>query len=88
MTTDIYNTDTYNGWTNRETWACNLWLNNDESMYQFVYTEVGSSQELQEWVEGLDDLKSESEILRTMFNDIGSMWRVNWNEIFNGLHED
>jgi hypothetical protein len=23
----------YNGWTNRETWLVNLWLNNDISYY-------------------------------------------------------
>ena len=24
----------YNGWTNRATWACNLWITNDQGMYE------------------------------------------------------
>lgn len=26
--------DEYNGWTNWDTWNCNLWLNNDEDYYK------------------------------------------------------
>lgn len=29
-------TKTYNGWTNYETWNCNLWLDNDGSMEYLI----------------------------------------------------
>lgn len=28
------NSTTYNGWTNHDTWNCNLWLTNDEITYR------------------------------------------------------
>ena len=80
-------TETYNGYTNYETWACNLWLTNEEDIYRSARS-LESSQDLQEWVEGLSALKQESEMLTGMFNDIGSIWRVNWDEVFEAISED
>ena len=80
-------TETYTGGTNYETWAGNLWSTKDEGMYHWSRS-LESSQDLQEWVEGLSDLKQESEMLTGMFNDIGSTWRVNWNEIHESMLED
>ena len=34
MTTQTTNPDEYSGWPNRETWAFNLWLTNDQGMYE------------------------------------------------------
>lgn len=35
--------ETYNGWTNRETWALNLWLSNDEWLYRTAIERAGEA---------------------------------------------
>jgi len=38
-------TDTYNGWTNYETWGVALWLSNDEGTYNLVREMAGEARE-------------------------------------------
>lgn len=119
--------DTYQGWTNRETWALNLWLTNDQSLYEMTRERAREAVELaisnarhagfgttgpgtrfystQAWLESdlgrsylarkageaveefWDELTDPSEGLMsvenilTMVRDIGSDYRVNWNEL-------
>lgn len=88
----------YNGWTNRETWACNLWLDNDRGVYEDILplieeaTEVYKlAESIQEYMENRLDLRNWNLItqdLISMIEDIGSLWRVNWREIAeNKLNE-
>lgn len=37
--------DTYNGWTNRETWALSLWLDNDPALHAEVLARVNDWRE-------------------------------------------
>lgn len=99
--------DTYNGWTNRETWALNLWLTNDQGLYEMTRERVAGAmgkhirtsnpdkwavllrqraagEAVKEFWEELTDpgegLMSVENILE-MVRDIGSEYRVNWDEI-------
>lgn len=78
---------TVNGWSNHETWAANLWLNNDEATYKKlndeirrVITEDTTEEEVAKFFRHFasDNLSSHA------IMDIGAWEMVNWKEI--GYH--
>ena len=84
----------YNGWTNRETWATALHINNDEGLYRTVQDWAVSNIEEQEseseavtvLAESIEDfvtelVESDWDGVKYMRYDIGSLWRVNWREV-------
>jgi hypothetical protein len=86
--------DEYNGWTNRETWATALHIDNDQAMQEAVQELATSAhqenedtlqalRELTEWVEEYvtEVLEADWEGVKSMRYDIGSLWRVNWREV-------
>lgn len=84
----------YNGWTNRETWATALHINNDEGL-------INPLSEVAKLHDNLNDMADEvegfiSEVLDfdnvstnrnafLMLQDIGSLYRVNWREIAESI---
>lgn len=82
----------YNGWTNRETWATALYLNNDQSLYETVQNwasnnwEDDKNEAVNTVAESIEDfvtelLETDWDGVKSMRYDIGSLWRVNWREI-------
>lgn len=96
--------ETYEGWSNRETWAYALWIGNDEGMYNYIqdagkqlleqsaskaeFTQL-MSQTLKDYLEELQDQILEGiyegqccdKQLVLMMDDIGSKWRISYQEI-------
>ena len=86
------NDEKYNGWTNRETWAVKLYIDNDQGLYSYYVNMLNRSkdarsfaQELEDWFFNLiQDMLEDGNLsneARGMILDIGSLWRVNWLEI-------
>jgi hypothetical protein len=66
---------------NRSTHILDLWLNNEESVYSFIFHEVDSDEELQYYVEALlytGDAFSHG-IIKDLLGD------VNWRELFESI---
>lgn len=77
--------ETYNGWTNRQTWCVNLWLTNDESTYRKALR-CSCAEFLSQMAQ---DMVADETIGACMTMDIAhyALYDVNWDEIYDGLHE-
>ena len=91
----------YNGWTNRETWAFMLHINNDEGLQSEARDAVRGHYRrapiaLEVWAETLltrSGYVEESgapwpDALADMAGDIGSLYRIEWQECAESLLAD
>lgn len=76
-------TERYNGWKNRATWALNLWLNNEYDLYLAAIANAKANR-LEDWVRG-----SWYEFDTSMRVDVGSdLSGIDWAAIAAGLLEE
>ena len=91
-------TNTYNGWTNRETWLVNLWMSNEEHDSGWCYELANDGRPIYEradelketltdaWTNLCEDHSIETSMWTDMMND--ALGSVNWREIIEGFEED
>lgn len=85
----------YNGWTNRETWATMLHIDNDEGLLLPLVEVAQRHENVREVAEEVEafitedvltfDNVSTNRNAFLMLTDIGSLYRVNWQEIAQSL---
>jgi hypothetical protein len=87
----------YEGWQNRETWAANLWMENNSKVYNYVFEKVkqviavskGSEQlRVEDFIKQFLEEAQEKVENREAQPDtvaaivnIGSFWRINYPEL-------
>jgi len=73
-------TETYNGWTNRDTWLVPLWIDNDYGTYQAKMEALAT---ITEPIDGVTarSIASGLEAEQLIAQDGGNMGNVNWEEI-------
>lgn len=84
---------TYNGWSNRETWVVNLWLNNEPYSYDMLQHIIKAFDTVSEQAEELENcVRNDDNSLTgeaSMWSDLlsTSLGRVNWYEIIQNNQE-
>ena len=90
----------YQGWTNRATWAFNLWITNTEGDYRYWQEEArnsDSSEELAKRMKDyLEDLQNEiverpeetTREARLMISDIGDIHDIDYYEVAEGFYKE
>lgn len=83
----------YNGWTNRETWAMALWLSNEyatvtalEEMAGRATNEYGLAAAIKAYFDDLEEVAPDHH--RTIRDDVGSIYRVDWHSIAEHYWDD
>jgi hypothetical protein len=66
---------------NRSTHILDLWLNNEEAVYSYIFHEVGSDEELQDYVEAL--LYTGDEFSHGIIKDL--LGDVDWRLVFESV---
>lgn len=81
-------TTTFNGWTNRETWQANLWLDNDGIFEMFREDREAVTPERLESF--LEELLHENTGQGSLLGDIVTDWMssVNFDEIAANVNEE
>ncbi len=83
----------YNGWSNRETWAVNLWISNERGSYEQVKALADEHHEsradladaIKDWIEG-----NQPELGPTLWSDLmgTALGEVDWYGIAESWIED
>lgn len=82
--------EAYNGWTNRETWLVNMWLNADKGHYNALTdicdmfeTVSEQAEEIKHWVIANEQWTNSEENQVGLWRDLvhAALGRVNWQEI-------
>ena len=85
---------TYNGWTNYETWAVNLWLSNDQGSYEYwneVATEADNKHDLADILESQHyECYNDPDNTYGLKDDISKkdLKQVDWDEVAQHLLEE
>lgn len=86
--------NSYNGWTNYETWVTALWIDNDQSSYNYRRELAKQAKKehsrkrdcinclavsLSDWIEELNPLSDKANLFCDLLN--AALAEVNWHEI-------
>lgn len=93
------NDEIYNGWPNRETWALNLHLNNDEGLYRFVMSLADQAtdtyvladclkQLVDDWRYSIREGEPVDPVIQMLVHEVGSAWRVDWSIVARYIMEE
>ena len=95
-------TEKYEGWANRETWCVKLHWDNNEGDYNYLTNEAKRFKTkgktdyefanfLEDYAKQVYDSVIEGNATpegKLFLEDVGSLWRVDWEEIAQGYYND